>query len=57
MPPEGQSRAYLLLKLVGLLLTGLAVTLGAPFWFDLLSMFVRIRGTGKKPTGRTSVGS
>ncbi len=41
----------LFLKLAGLLLTGLAVSLGAPFWFDILSTVVRIRGTGKKPEG------
>jgi hypothetical protein len=39
----------LILKLFGLLFTGLALTLGAPFWFDLLSKFMRIRGTGTKP--------
>lgn len=38
-----------LLKLAGLLLTALALTLGAPFWFDLLSKFIRLRGTGDKP--------
>lgn len=36
-------------KIIGLLLTGLAVSLGAPFWFDLLSRFVRLRATGAKP--------
>jgi hypothetical protein len=36
-------------KIVGLLITGLALSLGAPFWFDLLSKFVNIRGTGAKP--------
>jgi hypothetical protein len=38
-----------LLKLAGLLLTTLALTLGAPFWFDLLSKFIHLRGTGEKP--------
>ena len=33
-------------KVFGLLLTTLALTLGAPFWFDLLSRFVKIRGAG-----------
>jgi hypothetical protein len=37
------------LKLAGLLLTTVALTLGAPFWFDLLSKFMRLRGTGDKP--------
>jgi hypothetical protein len=36
-------------KIVGLLLTAFAISLGAPFWFDLLGMFVHIRGTGDKP--------
>ncbi len=33
-------------KILGLLFTSLAVTLGAPFWFDLLGKFVRIRASG-----------
>jgi hypothetical protein len=40
----------ILSKLVGLLLTAAALSLGAPFWFDLLSKFVRIRGTGPPPS-------
>jgi len=36
-------------KVVGLFLTAIAISLGAPFWFDLLSMFMRVRGTGDKP--------
>jgi hypothetical protein len=36
-------------KVVGLLITGLALSLGAPFWFDLLSKFVNLRATGTKP--------
>jgi hypothetical protein len=35
------------LKLVGLLLTGLAVSLGAPFWFDVLNKFMVVRSTIK----------
>lgn len=35
---------------LGFLITALAITLGAPFWFDLLSKFVNIRAGGKKPT-------
>ncbi len=38
------------LRLFGWLMTGLAVSLGAPFWFDLLSKFMNIRGAGDKPT-------
>jgi hypothetical protein len=33
----------------GWFLTGLALSLGAPFWFDLLSKFMNIRGAGVKP--------
>lgn len=34
---------------VGWFLTGLALSLGAPFWFDLLSQFMNLRGAGVKP--------
>ena len=36
-------------KLLGLLLTILACSLGAPFWFDLLGKLVNVRGSGSKP--------
>jgi hypothetical protein len=36
-------------QILGWLLTAAALSLGAPFWFDLLSKFVNIRGTGTKP--------
>lgn len=35
-----------LLKLVGLLLTAVATTLGAPFWYDLLRKLLSMRGSG-----------
>jgi hypothetical protein len=35
------------LKALGLLLTGLAVSLGAPFWFDVLNKVVVVRSTVK----------
>jgi hypothetical protein len=41
-------------KIIGVLITGLAITLGAPFWFDLLSKFMNVRAAGIKPE-RTSV--
>jgi hypothetical protein len=40
---------WLLFKLFGLLVSAFAVSLGAPFWFDLLSKFVNIRGAGTPP--------
>ncbi len=36
-----------LLKIAGLLFTGFAVSLGAPFWFDVLNRFMVIRSTVK----------
>jgi hypothetical protein len=36
--------------LLGYFLTAIAISFGAPFWFDLLSKFVSIRGAGTKPT-------
>jgi hypothetical protein len=32
----------------GWIITALAITLGAPFWFDLLSKLINLRGTGTK---------
>ncbi|MDJ0797247.1 MAG: hypothetical protein QNJ51_10505 [Calothrix sp. MO_167.B12] len=34
--------------IVGWLITVLAISLGAPFWFDLLSTVINMRNTGKK---------
>ena len=36
-------------KIVGLLFTGIAVSLGAPFWFDMLNKVMNIRASGKAP--------
>ena len=36
-------------RLLGWFLTVIAVSLGAPFWFDVLNKFVNIRDAGKKP--------
>lgn len=37
------------LKVLGLLFTAAALTMGAPFWFDSLKRFVTVRSAGKKP--------
>ena len=37
------------LKVCGILLTALLVSLGAPFWFDLLNKIVNLRSSGNKP--------
>lgn len=42
-------------KILGLLVSTLAVSLGAPFWFDTLSSFMNVRGAGKVPrTGQSA---
>ena len=38
-----------LVKLAGILLTTIALLLGAPFWFDLLNKVINLRVAGKKP--------
>lgn len=37
-------------KLGGLIITALAVSLGAPFWFDLLNRVSKLRASGGKPS-------
>lgn len=37
------------IKIVGLLFTTVAVSLGAPFWFEVLNKFVSLRSAGKPP--------
>lgn len=38
-----------ILKFIGWLLTGIAISMGASFWFDLLNRFINVRYAGKKP--------
>jgi len=38
-----------LYKVLGLLITALLVSIGAPFWFDLLNRLVNLRATGNPP--------
>jgi hypothetical protein len=40
---------YLFLKVLGLAITVIALSLGAPFWFDALSCLTNVRAAGKKP--------
>ena len=39
--------------LIGCLITAIAASLGAPFWFDFLQLFVNVRGTGPTPTSKS----
>ena len=41
--------SWFALHLLGWLLTALAVSLGAPFWFDLLNRLVNLRASGNPP--------
>jgi hypothetical protein len=40
-------------KALGILFTSAALSLGAPFWFDLLGKVARLRSTGSPPPPRT----
>lgn len=40
---------FILLKILGLAATVLSISLGAPFWFEVLAKIVNIRSTGQKP--------
>jgi hypothetical protein len=41
--------SWLLAKFTGLLISILAVSMGAPFWFDLLNKLVNVRLAGRRP--------
>jgi len=40
--------------LLGFIITALAISLGAPFWFDLLNKFINLRVSGAKPDDKSS---
>ena len=48
-PQSVEAVPHPLAKAIGLLLTALAISLGAPFWFDLRSKVARIRTSGARP--------
>ncbi|WP_421873429.1 hypothetical protein [Marinoscillum sp.] len=41
-----------LAKLIGLLVSAMAISLGAPFWFEMLNKLVNLRGDGNNPSGK-----
>ena len=45
----GSAALKIFLTLLGLAITGLAVSLGSPFWFGILQSVTNIRATGVKP--------
>ncbi|MGE5107963.1 MAG: hypothetical protein ACM3H8_10485 [Sphingobacteriales bacterium] len=50
-PNLDESQNNFFKALLGWILTALALSLGAPFWFDLLSKLVKLRGAGGRSEG------
>ena len=44
IPHKSKGKAFL-----GWLITALAISLGSPFWFDILNKLVKVRGSGLIP--------
>ena len=44
-------------KCIGLLITALATSLGAPFWFDMLQKVVNLRAAGSSPREKSAAAS
>lgn len=44
------------LKLIGLIISGIAAAQGAPFWFDILKKIINIRATGANPSETKAAG-
>lgn len=42
---------------IGIIVSGISLSFGAPFWFDILAKFVNIRRSGKIPDGNQSTKS
>jgi ElaB/YqjD/DUF883 family membrane-anchored ribosome-binding protein/phosphoribosylformylglycinamidine (FGAM) synthase PurS component len=40
-------------SLLGWLISGFAISMGAPFWFEILGKIMNVRNTGKKPASTT----
>lgn len=45
------------INILGWIVTGFAISLGAPFWFDLLSKIMSIRQAGNKPNDKSGTQS
>ncbi|MCC6929287.1 MAG: hypothetical protein IT359_09885 [Gemmatimonadaceae bacterium] len=53
-PVVGPPFSWFVQQVVGLLLTALAITLGAPFWFDALNKVMQVKTTGASGTRRAT---
>jgi hypothetical protein len=49
LPTSADTTAWYVYKIIGLLITAFALSLGAPFWFQMLTKIVNLRGSGSKP--------
>ena len=49
LPTSADPLSWYLWKTAGLLITAFALSLGAPFWFQMLAKMVNLRGSGAKP--------
>lgn len=52
---ENADLAFWLYKILGWLIMALAISLGAPFWFDLLRKIVNISSSGPAPVSTTTI--
>jgi hypothetical protein len=48
--PTFNDPAGILLKLIGLFISGVAAAQGAPFWFDILKRIINVRSSGANPS-------
>jgi hypothetical protein len=53
---QGISGINILYSVFGCMLTALAISLGAPFWFDLLSKMMQLRGSKKTESAQNKKG-
>ena len=53
-PINSKPQSFPLLKYLGMffgwVISGIAIAMGAPFWFDILNKIVNVRNSGKSPT-------
>jgi|GEM_PF-1521501 hypothetical protein len=45
---------YQLKRIIGWIVSGLALSMGAAFWFEILSKLINVRNTGKRPDDRSA---
>ncbi|MEM7538716.1 MAG: hypothetical protein AAF639_41525 [Chloroflexota bacterium] len=50
--PQGAWEFFIFSKILGILVSTIAISLGAPFWFDLLNRLVNLRMSGENTGGK-----